>query len=100
MGSGKLLKYLKPKAWKTMSADEKEEAARFDAKTDRSVRELMIAIGFAIGFAWEQCFDKSVDSIAEVTKDVPKIGKLNIINPTSTKMFLAIFCCALLVPAW
>merc|ERR1712130_939009 len=60
------------------------------------LRQIMFAIGLAVGFAWEQCFDKSVDSVAEATED----SKLFLVNPATTKVALAIGCAGLLVPAW
>jgi len=75
---------------------EKEVADKFDEKIDKGIRQIMVAIGLAVGFAWEQCFDKSVDSIAEATED----SKFFLVNPATTKVALAIGCAGLLVPAW
>jgi len=67
-----------------------------DAKVDRAIRSIMEAMALTIGFAWEQCFDASVDAIAEKTEDSP----YGFINPHTTKLFLSVFCAGLLVPAW
>merc|ERR1719158_1428421 len=49
-----------------------------------------------IGFAWEQCFDTSVDALAEKSNEFDNPW----INQHSTKFVLTVFCASLLVPAW
>jgi hypothetical protein len=95
--SGELLRPFK-KQLKFESDEEFEKyAEEMDEKVDKGIRQIMVAIGLAIGFAWEQCFDKSVDAIAEESK---ALHNKFFINPSTTKLFLAMFCSALLVPAW
>jgi len=67
-----------------------------DAKCDKALTALMCSIALLVGFAWEQCFDQSVDALAEKTNKVP----IDIVNQHTTKLFLSLFCSALLVPAW
>lgn len=67
-----------------------------DDNCDRALRSIMEAMALLIGFAWEQCFDTSVDAIAAVTKNSGNRA----INPHTTKLGLSIFCAGLLVPAW
>eukprot|EP00401_Gymnodinium_catenatum_P076244 CAMPEP_0117608742 /NCGR_PEP_ID=MMETSP0784-20121206/80962_1 /TAXON_ID=39447 /ORGANISM="" /LENGTH=596 /DNA_ID=CAMNT_0005412019 /DNA_START=62 /DNA_END=1852 /DNA_ORIENTATION=+ len=56
---------------------------------DAAARQMISTIGFLVGFAWEQCFDEATESLSEVMpmKHVSKLG-------------LAIFCAAIIVPAW
>lgn len=78
--------------------DSLADASWTGPKADRAIRSLMEAMALLIGFAWEQCFDTSVDALAEksdgLTDDFP------FINSHTTKMFLSLFCACLLVPAW
>merc|ERR1719329_898772 len=64
--------------------------------TDRAIRSLMAAMGILIGFSWEQCFDTSVDALAEKSNAEHITGA----NQHSTKLFLSVFCAMILVPAW
>jgi len=66
-----------------------------DDKCDLAIRSIMSAMGILIGFAWEQCFDASVDSLA--TKAGNEGG---VVNVHTTKLALTLFCVGLLVPAW
>jgi hypothetical protein len=65
-------------------------------KCDRALRSLMEAMAILIGFAWEQCFDTSVDAIAEKSDHLQN----DFINPHTVKLGLSIFCASLLIPAW
>lgn len=67
-----------------------------DDKCDRAIRSVIDAMALTIGFAWEQCFDTSVDNIAAKTQD----SGYRWLNPHTTKLGLSIFCAGLLVPAW
>lgn len=67
-----------------------------DAHCDTAIRSIMSAMGILIGFGWEQCFDASVDQIAEETNQ----SKIGFVNPHTAKASLTLFCCALLIPAW
>lgn len=58
-------------------------------KADRIIWKIIAAIGVLIGFAWEQCFDAAVSSIASRSS-----------SPSIVKLALAIFCVVLIVPAW
>merc|ERR1719235_1423333 len=49
----------------------------------------MDAFALLVGFAWEQCFDNSVDAVASSTG-----------NPHVSKLVLSFFCAGLLIPAW
>jgi multisubunit Na+/H+ antiporter MnhB subunit len=65
-------------------------------KCDMAIRSLMEAMALLIGFAWEQCFDQSVDTLAAVAPDCNVPG----LNIHTAKLGLSIFCASLLVPAW
>lgn len=67
-----------------------------DAKCDGAIRAICDAMALLIGFAWEQCFDNSVDAIAEKSNEWTGIEWMHSV----TKLVLSIFCAALLVPAW
>jgi len=67
-----------------------------DEHCDMAIRSLMEAMAILIGFAWEQCFDASVDQIAQKTNEMDIDG----LNQHSVKFFLTLFCCILLIPAW
>jgi len=58
-------------------------------KTDKAIIQIIKAIGILVGFGWEQCFDEAVESISAVMP-----------QPHVAKMFLALFCVAVIVPAW
>merc|ERR1719326_2080680 len=45
--------------------DSLADAAWTGPSADRAIRSLMEAMALLIGFSWEQCFDNSVDSLAE-----------------------------------
>lgn len=60
-----------------------------DDRCDSGIRATMDAFALLVGFAWEQCFDTSVDALAHATD-----------NPHRSKFVLSIFCAGLLVPAW
>merc|ERR1719487_3163800 len=60
-----------------------------DDRCDAGIRATMDAFALLVGFAWEQCFDNSVDAIASSTG-----------NPHRSKLALSFFCAGLLVPAW
>mmetsp|Transcript_94882 Transcript_94882/g.217236 ORF Transcript_94882/g.217236 Transcript_94882/m.217236 type:complete len:532 (-) Transcript_94882:443-2038(-) len=55
----------------------------------RFIRRVISAIGIIVGFAWEQCFDAAVDAVASVSS-----------NPLLVQTILALFCAALICPAW
>jgi len=76
--------------------DKLADADFTDDKCDQAIRSLMSAMGLLIGFGWEQCFDASVDVLAEKTKD----SSYGLVNPHTTKLGLTVFCAGLLVPAW
>merc|ERR1719183_794583 len=59
-----------------------------DAKCDRAIDAIMESMAFCIGFAWEQCFDNSVDALAEASNSFHS----NLLNSHTSKMFLSIFC--------
>eukprot|EP00928_Gymnodinium_smaydae_P071663 TRINITY_DN55199_c0_g1_i1.p1 TRINITY_DN55199_c0_g1~~TRINITY_DN55199_c0_g1_i1.p1 ORF type:complete len:585 (-),score=144.49 TRINITY_DN55199_c0_g1_i1:105-1859(-) len=61
-------------------------------KVDCTIKQLIGAIGILVGFAWEQCFDGAVEALASV-EPVPAYRHL-------LKMALALFCVAIIVPAW
>jgi FtsH-binding integral membrane protein len=67
-----------------------------DEKVDKAIEAIMVAISTLVGFSFEQCFDKSVDSLAE------KSNSLHVphVNQHTSKFVLSIFCSGLLVPAW
>jgi hypothetical protein len=65
-----------------------------DDRCDAGIRATIDACSLLVGFAWEQCFDQSVDAIASST-----IG-WQILDPHRTKLILTFFCASLLVPAW
>jgi hypothetical protein len=65
-----------------------------DERVDEGIRATMETFAILVGFAWEQCFDTSVDALAEATAGWRYIG------PHSAKLILSIFCAGLLVPAW
>lgn len=54
-----------------------------------ALKQIINSLGLLVGFAWEQCFDQSVQSIASRT-----VWKL------TAKFFLALFCVIVVVPAW
>jgi len=58
-------------------------------KVDNFIVKIIGAFGILVGFAWEQCFDSAVASLASRTA-----------NPIMMKLVLAIFCVVLVVPAW
>jgi len=58
-------------------------------KVDQFIFKIIAAFGILVGFAWEQCFDTAVASLASRTS-----------NPMVMKLVLAIFCVFLVVPAW
>jgi hypothetical protein len=65
-------------------------------KTDAALDGVLRSLGLIIGFSWEQCFDASVDSIAEKSNS----SNLPFVNVHTTKMGLTVFCGCLLLPAW
>jgi len=65
-----------------------------DDRCDEGIRATMDAFALLVGFAWEQCFDESVDSLAQSTQG------WRYLNPHSAKFLLSTFCAGLLVPAW
>jgi len=67
-----------------------------DEHCDTAIRSIMSAMGILIGFGWEQCFDASVDQIAEETNK----SDIDFVNPHTAKAGLTLFCCLLLIPAW
>merc|ERR1719311_1596096 len=67
-----------------------------DESTDKAIRAIIKAMGLLIGFGWEQCFDASVDVLAEKARH----SGHKMINPHSAKLLLTLFCAGLLVPAW
>jgi len=56
---------------------------------DDAIRQIIGAIALLVGFGWEQCFDVAVESISSV---VP--------YRQATKLGLALFCVAIIGPAW
>jgi len=56
---------------------------------DDAIRQIIGGIGILVGFAWEQCFDVAVASMASVSPD-----------PHLAKAVLAVFCVGIIVPAW
>jgi len=77
---------------KVADAGGQPDASNFARKGAEGVRDIMTAFSLLVGFAWEQCFDQSVDSLAAVAKPP--------LNQHSAKLFLSVFCASLLVPAW
>jgi hypothetical protein len=67
-----------------------------DEKVDKAIRSIISSMGLLIGFSWEQCFDTSVDILAERTHR----SGFALVNPHSAKLSLTAFCAGLLVPAW
>jgi len=67
-----------------------------DEHCDNAIRSLMQSMAILIGFSWEQCFDASVDQIAERTDEMGIHG----LNTHTVKAGLTLFCCILLIPAW
>lgn len=72
------------------------DCGKNDEKIDKALECIMSSISLTIGFSWEQCFDLSVDSLAEKSNDV----EFFLVNSHTTKFFLSLFCAGLLVPAW
>jgi len=59
------------------------------SNAEAALRNLMANMGILIGFAWEQTFDASEAALAEVMP-----------SPHISKLVLAIFSVAILIPAW
>jgi len=79
---------------KIADAGQAEGAPSWKRKGAEGVRNIMDACSLLVGFAWEQCFDQSVDSLA----DTAKHGRF--LNQHTAKLLLSVFCASLLVPAW
>lgn len=60
-----------------------------DDRVDDAIKQFIKAIGILVGFGWEQCFDQAVGSLSSRAP-----------NPHIAKMVLALFCVAIVVPAW
>merc|ERR1719161_662306 len=56
---------------------------------DEAIRQIIGGIAILVGFAWEQCFDVAVASLSSVMP-----------APHLMKFILAVFCVAIIVPAW
>eukprot|EP00927_Polykrikos_kofoidii_P025263 TRINITY_DN22730_c0_g1_i1.p1 TRINITY_DN22730_c0_g1~~TRINITY_DN22730_c0_g1_i1.p1 ORF type:complete len:609 (+),score=91.25 TRINITY_DN22730_c0_g1_i1:34-1860(+) len=56
---------------------------------DAGIRRVIAFYGFAIGFAWEKCFDAATEVLSE-----------SLPSPRLSKLVLAVLCAAVVVPAW
>jgi len=72
--------------------DKLADAEFTDDAIDKSIRELIKALGILIGFAWEKSFDASVESVAdEAENQFPK---------SVTKLIMSMIICITVIPAW
>lgn len=76
--------------------DKLADADWTDEHADTAIRSIMSAMGLLIGFGWEQCFDASVDALAQKADDC----EFALVNPHTAKLALTLFCSGLLIPAW
>jgi len=61
-------------------------------RVDKILKSFITTLSMLIGFAWEKCFDSSVDTIAH--------GGRRIFPPVATKLILSILLCSIVIPAW
>jgi hypothetical protein len=72
--------------------DKLADADFTDSSIDKSIRELIKALGILIGFAWEKSFDASVESVAdEAEREMPQ---------SVTKLVMSVIICVTVIPAW
>jgi len=72
--------------------DKLADADFTDEAIDKSIRELIKALGILIGFAWEKSFDAAVVSVAEEAS--------HSIAPSVTKLIMSLVICITVIPAW
>jgi len=72
--------------------DKLADADWTDEAIDKSIRELIKALGILIGFAWEKSFDSAVASVAEEAA--------HSVAPTVTKLIMSMVICITVIPAW
>jgi len=72
--------------------DKLADADFTDDAIDKSIRELIKALGILIGFAWEKSFDAAVVSVAEEAS--------HSIAPSVTKLIMSLVICITVIPAW
>lgn len=72
--------------------DKLADADFTDDAIDKSIRELIKALGILIGFAWEKSFDAAVVSVAEeAASSLPQ---------SVTKLIMSMIICITVIPAW
>jgi len=72
--------------------DKLADADFTDDAIDKSIRELIKALGILIGFAWEKSFDASVESVSdEAAHYCPE---------PVTKLIMSLIICVTVIPAW
>lgn len=72
--------------------DKLADADFTDDAIDKSIRELIKALGILIGFAWEKSFDAAVVSVAEEAS--------HSLAPSVTKLIMSVVICITVIPAW
>jgi len=72
--------------------DKLADADWTDEAIDKSIRELIKALGILIGFAWEKSFDAAVVSVAEEAAQS--------VAPSVTKLIMSMVICITVIPAW
>jgi len=72
--------------------DKLADADFTDDAIDKSIRELIKALGILIGFAWEKSFDAAVVSVAEEAS--------HSLAPSVTKLVMSVVICFTVIPAW
>lgn len=60
---------------------------------DHAIFKVIYALGYCMGFSWEQAFDEGTDVISHVEGIDPAVREI-------VKFVLALFCCAVVLPAW
>eukprot|EP00747_Dinoflagellata_sp_TGD_P134392 gnl/TRDRNA2_/TRDRNA2_175316_c0_seq1.p1 gnl/TRDRNA2_/TRDRNA2_175316_c0~~gnl/TRDRNA2_/TRDRNA2_175316_c0_seq1.p1 ORF type:complete len:231 (+),score=31.47 gnl/TRDRNA2_/TRDRNA2_175316_c0_seq1:330-1022(+) len=56
---------------------------------DRAVESIIMALGILVGFSWEQCFDRGVETVAALTP-----------HPVSTEVLLAVMVVMIVITPW